>query len=305
MASEQTWPALDADRCHQTLTTLHLATQIVGKVQLALRPAMAHWAQAPLRLTARGLATHLLAAGDTTLTLTFDLLAHELRFETSDGDQRVVGLDPCTLADFYDRVMGVLDDLGVAVRIDPVTVVTLEPVRCDTDTAARDYDRECATAYFQALTRMAPVFEQYRSGFWGKQTPVSLWWGTFDLAVTRYSSRPARPPQDAGVIERVAMDAEQAIVGFWPGDEQTPNPSFFATTYPKPAGLEMAEVAPADAHWDDELGQFVLSYDAVRAQADPAAALLEFCESTYAAGARLGRWDRSLLERSAPARVWP
>ena len=301
MAQQTTWPALDSGACRDPLTTLHLSTQVIGKVQIALTPSMAAWAQAPLRLTARGLMTQLLWAGDRSLSIEFDLTSHELRFDLSDGARRVMALEPRPVCEFYAGVMAALEELGVEVTIDPMSVEMPESVSCATDTSHSSCDRDCLASLFQTWTRVAAVFDQFRSGFRGKQTPVDLWWGTFDLSVARFSGRAANPPFDCGAIERVAMDAEQSLVGFWPGDERSPEPAFFAYTYPKPAGVETVAVAPAGAFWSPEAGEFIVPYDVIRRSADPPAALLSFCESTYAAGARLAGWDRDRLERSPSA----
>ena len=301
MAQQTTWPALDSAACLDTLTTLHLYTQVVGKVQLALTPSLAEWAQAPLRLTARGLTSQLLQTGARSMTIAFDLTSHELRFDLSDGARRALPLEPRTVAEFYAAVMTTLEELGAGVTVDPMSVEMAEPVSCASDTAHASYDRPCDAALFQTWTAVGAVLDRFRSGFRGKQTPVDLWWGTFDLSVARYSGRPASPPFDRDAIERVAMDAEQSLVGFWAGDEASPAPAFFAYSYPKPAGIESAAVSPEGALWSPEAGEFIAPYEVIRRAPDPARALLDFCESTYAAGARLAGWDRALLERPAVA----
>jgi len=300
MAHKTRWPELGA-QCRDTLTTLHLMTQVVGKVQLALTPSQAEWAQAPLRVTARGLESQLLWPEDGALSVRFDLVEHELQVESSAGERRALELESRSIASFYTDVLGVLGELGAHVVVEPTTVETLTPVSLATDATLRAYDPGCAAALHQAWVRVAAVFDRYRSGFRGKQTQVGLWWGTFDLSVVRFSGRPASAPFDSGPIERVAMGAQQSLVGFWPGDEASPMPVFVAYTYPKPAGLEAAAVSPPGAGWSDEAGEFVLPYETVRAAADPERTLLEFCESTYAAGARLAGWDRAGLERHPPA----
>ncbi|MGZ4199230.1 MAG: DUF5996 family protein [Thermoleophilia bacterium] len=302
MAQQTTWPALDSGACRDTLTTLHLCVQIVGKVQLALTPSMAGWEQAPLRLTPRGLTTQLLWTGDRSMTIQFDLTGHELRFDLSDGAQRALPLEPRPVAEFYAAVTATLADLGVEVTLEPTSVQMPEPLSCATDTIHASYDRACVASLLQVWTRVGAAFDQFRSGFRGKQTPVDLWWGTFDLSVVRYSGRPASPPFDRDAIERVAMDAEQSLVGFWPGDELSPEPAFFSYTYPKPAGIEAAVVMPEGALWSPDAGEFIVPYDVIRGADDPGRALLDFCESTYAAGARLAGWDRGLLERQPSVR---
>ena len=261
MAQQTIWPALDFEACRDTLTTLHLATQVIGKVQLALTPSLANWAQAPLRLTARGLATQLLWTGERGLSIEFDFTRHELRFDLSDGARRSMPLEPRPVSEFYAGVMAALRELDVTVTIDPTSVEMPEPVSCATDKTHASYDRECVASLFQTWTRVAAVFDQFRSGFRGKQTPVDLWWGTFDLSVARYSGRAASPPFDGSAIERVAMDAEESLVGFWPGDEHSPEPAFFAYTYPKPAGIESAAASPAGSLWSEEAGEFIVPYE--------------------------------------------
>jgi hypothetical protein len=301
MAQQTTWPALDPEACRDTIATLHLYVQVIGKVQLALSPAQAEWAQAPLRLTARGLSSQLLQTAGRSMTIAFDLTGHELRFDLSDGARRALPLKPRTVADFYAAVMATLHELGVEAPIDPTSVETTTPLSLATDTAHSSYERASVASLFQAWTAVGAVFDRFRSGFRGKQSPVDLWWGTFDLSVARFSGRAASPPFDRDAIERVAMDAEQSLVGFWPGDEVAPAPAFFAYTHPKPAGIESATLAPEGALWSPEAGEFVVPYEVVGRAPDPARALLDFCRSTYEAGAKLGGWDRALLERRSSA----
>jgi Family of unknown function (DUF5996) len=303
MTGQRPWPALDYETCRDSFTTLHFYTQVIGKVQLALTPPMAQWAQAPLRLTARGLMTQMLWTGDRAMSIHLDLTGHELRLDLNDGSRRIIGMKPCTVADFYENVLEALAELGVSVTINPMSVEMAHPVSCAEDVEHSSYDHACVQTLHRALTTVGSVLDEFRSGFAGKQTPVNFWWGTFDLSVARFSSRPASPPLGAGLIERVTADAEQATVGFWPGNDDTPEPAFFAYTYPKPAGLEEAEVAPAGAAWNEAAGEFILSYEAVRSADDPRRALLEFCESTYAAGAGLAGWDRQALERKPVGRA--
>lgn len=294
------WPALPYDEWQDTLETLHLFTQVVGKVQLALAPMLPQWEQAPLHVTARGLATRTLWTGEAALAIAFDLLDHKVEFTMSDGRRAQVPLRPCALRDFYHDVLTTLARLGVDVRINPMTVEVPEPVSCETDTTHSSYDKTAVERFFQALVRVDAALQEFRAGYWAKQSPVSFWWGTFDLAVTRFSGRYLPPPENRGAIERVSMDAEQASVGFWPGSAHVGGAAFFAYTYPKPEGLEAAEVKPRAAHWDDVLGEFLLPYDAVRRSRDPRRMVLDFCSSTYAAGAALGGWDRERLERRPP-----
>ena len=301
MAQQTPWPALELEGCRDTLTTLQLYAQVIGKLQLALTPSQAGWANAPLRLTPRGIASKVLWPDERSLSIGFDLIVHQLRFELSDGTRRALLLEPRSVADFYAAVMTTLVELGVEVTIDPTSVETAAPVSLSADTGHGSYDRACVGELFQAWTRVAAVFDRFRSGYCGRQTPVDLWWGTFDLSVVRYSGRAASPPFDSGAIERAAMEAEQSLVGFWPGDDASPAPVFFSYIYPKPAGIEAATVTPPGAQWSAEAGEFIVSYDTIRRSADPARALLGFCESTYGAGSRLAGWDRATLDRRPTA----
>ena len=301
MAQQTPWPALEFEGCRDTLTTLQLYAQVIGKVQLALTPLQAGWANAPLHVTSRGIASKVMWPDARGLSIGFDFIVHQLRFELSDGTRRALLLEPRPVADFYAAVMATLAELGVDVTIDPTSVETAAPVSLSADTAHASYDRTCVAALFQAWTRINAVFDRFRSGFCGRQTPVDLWWGTFDLSVVRYSGRPASPPFDAGAIERVAMEAEQSLVGFWPGDDASPAPVFFSYIYPKPAGIDAATVTPPGAQWSPEAGEFIVPYETIRRSADPTRALLGFCESTYGAGTRLAGWDRATLERHPAA----
>ncbi len=296
-AASKAWPALDHEECRPTWTTLHRYSQVVGKVQLALTPSLPHWEQAPLRLTARGLVTQLLWTGDRALSIYLDLTGHELRLDLSDAGRRILSLGSGTIADFYDKVTEALDELDVSVTIDPMTVMLPEPVSCATDTTHGVYDQRCVRSLMQVFTTAGAVLDDFRAGFSGHQTPAGLYWGGFDLSVTRYSGRAAGPPLEAGPIERAAMDAQQSTAGFWVGDDHAPEPVFFSSMYPEPAGLATAAVRPAAAVWNADAGQFLLPYDAVRRTDDARAALLEFFQSTFAAGAELGGWDRAARER--------
>jgi hypothetical protein len=294
------WPTLDQARCRSTLTTLRYYSQVVGKIRLALTPVMPQWANSPLRVTSRGLTTTPMWVNGGSLQIDLDLVDHHAVFSSSEGDRRRVGLQRAGgVAGFQRETMAALDAFGVATAIDPRSLEAPGSVAGDGDAERAPYDTACVASFFQVLTRVSSVLDEYRAGFWGKQTEVSFWWGTFDLSVTRFSGRRADPPADRGLVERVAMDAEQAMCGFWPGDEQA-EPGFFAYTYPKPAEIEQARLAPSTAHWSDAAGEFLFSYADVAAVADPRGALMEFFTETYEAGAELAGWDRKTLERKQP-----
>ncbi len=271
MAQQTTWPALDSGACRDTLTTLHLCAQIVGKVQLALTPSMAGWAQAPLRLTPRGLTTQLLWTGDRSMTIQFDLTGHELRFDLSDGARRTLPLEPRPVAEFYAAVTATLAELGVEVTIEPD-----ERSRCPSPCRARPTRSTRATtaraspSLFQVWTRVGAVVRSVPLGVSRQADARRPLVGHLRSVGGRYSGRPASPPFDRDAIERVAMDAEQSLVGFWPGDELSPEPAFFSYTYPKPAGIEAAVVTPEGALWSPEAGEFIVPYEVIRGADDPA-----------------------------------
>jgi Family of unknown function (DUF5996) len=292
------WPAIDYPADKDTLEALHMQSQVVGKVKLALATRAPEWQQVPLWVNARGLTTGLLPADDIGIEIAFDLANHRLRIETTEGRSEGFDLRPLPLRAFTAEVMDALGRLGVQVTINPMTVEVANPVRCDVHEGFDAYDPDAANRLFRVLSQTALVFERFRTGFWGKQTPVSFFWGSFDLATVRYNLIPVPPAEGMGLINRIAMDSEQAEVGFWPGSARYERPAFFAYTFPKPEGLETAPIEPAPARWNPQLGEFILDYDDVRTTEDPGASILAFAHSTYAAGAGLAGWDRALLERT-------
>ncbi len=297
------WPELRYEQYRETRDLLHMQAQIVGKLRLALTPPLAQWAHAPLRLSADGLATGPLWVGDGVLAVDLDLVRHEARFERSDGRRAAVELGLGTVAEFFSSVRDVLDELDVDVAINPMPQEVPEPVAFDSDTRQRAYDREQANRLYQAMIRVGSVYEQAQSGYWGKQSPVSFYWGGFDLSVTRYSGRPLQAPEGLPQIMTGSLDAELANVSFGFGSDEVPQPAFTAAAFPQPAGMASARLRPAEAHYVEVPGMggvFVLSYDDLRGAAEPRSALLEFCRGSFAAVAELGGWDRALLERKPP-----
>jgi hypothetical protein len=277
-----------------------MQTQVVGKVKLALTPAAPEWQTVPLWVTARGFTTGLMDGGDRGVEVTFDLIEHRLDLATSDGAREGFELLPMPLREFTARVLGALSSMGVAVTINPMTVEVPNPVRCDEFEGCDCYDPRVAEQLHAIFVRVGTTLEKFRAGFWGKQSQVGLYWGTFDLSVVRYNLVRIPPRDGLDLIRRVAMDTEQFEVGFWPGNERYPRPAFFAFTFPAPAGIGDAGIDPKAARWDAEMGEFLLDYDDVIASDDPRAAILEFASSAYAAGAALAGWDRSLLDWSPP-----
>jgi Family of unknown function (DUF5996) len=298
--TDDRWPAFDYLECKESLDALHMQSQVVGKVKLALARPAPEWQQVPLWVNARGLTTGLLRAGGTELEIAFDLVGHRLDITTTDGRRDGFDLVARPLREFTAQVMAALARLGVRVTINPITVEVPNPVRCDEYEGCDAYDPRIAYRFFRVLAPIATVFEDFRAGFWGKQPPVSFFWGTFDLAVARFNLVPVPPSAGMDRIYRVAMDSELTEVGFWPGSERYPKPAFYAFTFPKPEGIERAVIRPERAGWNAQMGEFLLDYDDVRSSSDPRAAILEFANSTYAAGADLAGWDRTLLDRTPP-----
>jgi hypothetical protein len=303
-SNEAAWPVLDYGSWKDTCTTLHLWTQIVGKVRLAQAPMANHWWQVPLYLTSRGLTTSPMPHGERTFQIDFDFIDHQLRIAVSDGQRDSVALVPCAVADFYGEIMGRLRALGLEVRIWPMPVEITDPLPFDQDRIHAAYDPERVNRFWRALAQIDQVFAAFRGRFLGKASPVHFFWGSFDLAVTRFSGRSAPPPPSNPVIpdrvNREAYSHEVSSCGFWPGNGGFGRAAFYSYAYPQPAGFADAAVAPAGAFYAKGPGEFVLPYDAVREAENPRELLLEFLQSTYAAAADLGNWDRPLLER-APA----
>jgi hypothetical protein len=290
------WPALPYEAWKDTYATLHLWMQIVGKIALARAPQLNHcWAVA-FQVTARGLSTRMLPYGSRSFALQFDFIDHQLVIGTSDGDMRALALAPRSVADFYRTLLGTLDEMGLPVKIWPVTVEMPSPIRLDNDTQDRSYDREYAYRFWQILVQVARVFTASQCAFVGKASPVHFFWGSFDLAVTRFSGRRA-PPSEGPAFQRDAYSHEVISHGFWPGSGSLLEPAFYAYAVPPPAGLKDAPVQPEQAYYHRELGEFILPYDAVRRADSPERALLAFINSTYAQAADLANWDRAALER--------
>jgi hypothetical protein len=273
-------------------------TQVVGKVRLALSPYMNHWWQVPLYVGARGLTTSAIPCGSGNFEILFDFVAHELRIDKSDGSSRRIPLAPQSVADFYAEVMDTLAALGITVTIWPMPVEIPNPVRFDQDHTNAAYDPRSVERFWRILISVDEIFREFRGAFVGKASPVHFFWGSFDLAVTRFSGRRAPERPGADPITQEAYSHEVISVGFWPGDGTVRNPSFYAYAAPEPAGLKTASIRPTAASYNTTLAEFLLPYDAVREASSPRAALLDFCQSTYEAAADLGQWDRAALERA-------
>ena len=291
------WPALTSDRWRDTYATLHMWTQIVGKICLALTPRSNHFWNITFQVTARGLTTPLIPGGARTFTMTFDFIDHQLLIQTSDGAVEKVSLEPRTVADFYKLVMAAVRRLNIDVHIWPQPVEVPDPIRFEDDVVHRAYDAESANTLWRMLVRMKPVFESFRCKFIGKCSPVHFFWGSFDLAVTRFSGRraPERPGADA--VTKESYSHEVISHGFWPGSGSMTEPAFYAYAAPEPSGFKSAAVQPPSAFYSTDLSEFFLPYEAVRRSASPDADLMAFLDTTYSAAADLAQWNRAELER--------
>lgn len=295
------WPALDAAGWEETRATLHMWLQIVGKVRMALTPHINHWWEVPFYVTARGLTTSPMPHNGRYLQADFDFHDHQLLLQTSDGARRSVALEPRTVAEFYAATMSVLQALGVDVQIwsRPVEIADTTPF--EENRHNRAYDADAVRRFWQALVQADRVLKLFRTKFLGKVSPVHFFWGAFDLAVTRFSGRPA-PPHPGGIpnvgdwVMRAAYSHELSSAGWWPGDANTP-PMFYAYAYPEPEGFKTYRMRPEAAFYSEEMGEFFLPYDSVRQAEDPDRTLLAFLESSYEAAAELAGWDREALER--------
>ena len=292
---QQSWPSLP-DAWKDTYATLHMWTQVVGKVALAQSPPLNHSWGVALQVTPRGLSTRSLPHGERSFVMAFDFIDHELTICTSDGDSRSLALVPRSVADFYANVMRTLDEMKLAVRIWPMPAEIPNPIRFDEDTVHASYVPEYANRFWRILVACERTFNAARADFVGKCSPVHFFWGGFDLAVTRFSGRLA-PPREGPAFMREAYSHEVISHGFWPGSGPVQEPAFYAYAVPAPAGFDTIPVKPPAAFYHQELGEFILPYEAVRSARDPDHALREFIESTYSGAASLAGWDRPLLER--------
>ncbi|MGO9135494.1 MAG: DUF5996 family protein [Methylovirgula sp.] len=305
------WPDLSYPAWSDTAATLQLWTQIVGKIRLRLTPWLNHGWQVPLYVTARGLSTSPMSIGTEILDIEFDFIAHRLVARTSRGEDRWLPLEPQTVAHFYRRIFELLSDIDVQAAIDEIPNEVPNPIRFSLDETHASYDGDAAHRFWRALVQIDRVFKLFRSAFLGKASPVHFFWGSFDLAVTRFSGRkaPTHPGGVPGLPDPVAREAysyEVSSAGFWPGNDSFPQAAFYSYAYPEPPGFRDWPTPPG-SYFDQTLGEFILPYDTVRTAAQPDALLLNFLTATYEAAAERGNWDRTALECSlgVPGRVWP
>ncbi|GAB2467423.1 hypothetical protein GCM10011375_31530 [Hymenobacter qilianensis] len=296
------WPALPADSWTDTRETLHRWTQIVGKTRLALSPMLNHWWQVPLYVTPRGLSTGPMPYAAGSCEVVFDFRAHQLRVHTSDGRTHELALEPRSVADFYQAYRGLLREAGIAVKLWPVPVEIEDTTPFTQDQIHRAYDARAAETFWEVLLRADQVLQEFRSRFRGKCSSVHFFWGSFDLAVTRFSGRPA-PPHPGGIphladwVTRESYSEEQIAAGWWPGGNGQ-EAAFYSYAYPGLPELANAPIEPVGGFFNQDMGEFLLPYEAARTAPDPRQAVLHFLQSTYEAAATLAHWDRAALERA-------
>lgn len=292
------WPELPLDAWQDTYATLHMWTQIVGKVRLALSPRVNHWWEVPLYVSARGLTTSAIPYGDGIFEIQFDFIEHKLDIWTSWGASKSLSLKPESVASFYATFMSTLLALGIKVKIWSMPVEIANPIRFENDTQHASYDPEYAHRFWQILVLCQNVFQEFRAGFIGKDSPVHFFWGSFDLCVTRFSGRRAPAREGADAVTREAYSHEVISAGFWPGGGDIKSPAFYAYAAPEPEGFAQQPVRPRAAYYHPQMKEFLLMYNDVRSAPSPREALLSFLQSTYEVGANLAQWNRKELERS-------
>lgn len=297
-SASELWPALPWEEWAETATTLHMWMQIVGKTRLALTPRENHWWNVPLYVTPRGLSTWSMPYHDDLFDIEFDFIDHQLHVRVTSGETRSIALRPQSVAAFYAEYLGLLQSLGIDTKINPKPVEVADPIPFAEDDKHASYDRDYANRFWRILQPSDTIFKRFRARFLGKSSPVHFFWGSFDLAVTRFSGRPAPPRPGADAITREAYSHEVISAGFWPGNGGFGTPAFYCYAAPQPAGLENEHIGPAAAFYSNELKEFILKYDDVRGARSPEDDVLEFLQSSYEAAAKLAAWDRSALERS-------
>jgi hypothetical protein len=303
LSTPSDWPDLALSDWIDTCTTLQLWTQVVGKIRLAHAPMINHWWQVPLYVTCRGLTTSPIPRGGRSFQIDFDFVDHLLKIQTSDGDVETMALAPRSVSDFYTEIMTRLRALGLATRIWTMPVEIPDAIPFEQDSTHAAYARNYVTRFWQTLVQADRILTRFRAQFLGKVSPVHFFWGSFDLAVTRFSGRRAPPltsasPNLGGWVMQEAYSHEVSSCGFWPGNGGFGEAAFYSYAYPEPQGFASAAVVPNGAFYSEELGQFLLPYDKVRQAASPDDQVLDFLESTYAAAADLGHWDRTALEQA-------
>ena len=291
------WPPLPFAEWESTCDTLHMWMQIVGKTRAALTPLVNHWWNVTLYVTPRGLTTSIIPFEREAFEVQFDFLHHRLLISTSTDAERSIELRPRSVADFYGEYMASLQSLGIKVKIHTTPDEFDDKTPFEQDQKHASYDKKYVEKFWRILLNADRLFKEFRAPFIGKCSPVHLFWGSMDLAVTRFSGRRGSLPKGADAMTREAYSHEVSSCGFWAGDRRYKQAAFYSYTMPAPAGIEKEKVRPDSAYWDPQMGEFLLKYDDARAAASPEQAILDFCQSTYEAGAKLAQWDRKALER--------
>ena len=292
-------PPLPLTEWQDTYDTLHMWTQMVGKVRLKQCPQINHWWGAALYVTANGLTTSPIPYQNTFLEMRFDFVSHRLLIEWSGGQSREIKLEPQSVAMFYRKFVANLAELGIDIPINSMPQEFPNPIPFEKDEVHASYDAEAVTRFWRILAWSDAVFKEFRARFIGKASPVHFFWGSFDLAATRFSGRTAPPRPGADAVTREAYSHEESSAGFWPGGSGVEGAAYYAYAAPEPVGFAACKLKPEAAFYHRQLGEYILMYDDVRLANSPKAALLEFLQSTYEAAANLGKWDRAALERGA------
>jgi hypothetical protein len=290
---EKRWPSLDYSQWADTCETLHMWTQVVGKLKMQLSPPEDHWWHVALHVTPRGLTTGPIPYALLTFQVDFDLIAHELRIDTSEGKSEKLKLEPKSVKTFYFEVQDAIRRLGIDVTIDPHPKEVPNPIRLDEDTSHASYDLEAIERFRRVLVQCDRILREFRVTFCGKSSPVNFYWGSFDLALTRFSGNRIAQKGSDGKTSQVE---EEVAVGFWPGSLTYPKAAFYSYALPPPEGVYQSKILPAEARFDTKLGEFICDYESVQSATDPNRAILDFFQSTYEAAANLGHWDRVILE---------
>ena len=296
-AAEISLPPLPLSEWQATYDTLHMWTQIVGKLRLEQCPPLNHWWGVALYVSASGLTTTPIPYGNGSFEVSFDFIDHKLVITTSSGDQRVLRLEPQSVAEFYRKLMAALDELGIHIHIYSMPVEFPNPIRFEEDVVHAAYDKDAVSRFWRVLSWSDTVLKEFRAQFIGKSSPVHFFWGSFDLCVTRFSGRVAPPRPVADPVTAEAYSHEVSSAGFWPGGSGVEGAAYYAYAAPEPAGFKQWRVKPDGAFYHPQLGEYLLMYDEVRGAEFPKEALMQFLETTYEAAAVLGKWDRKALER--------
>lgn len=299
MGKENLWPSLPFGECRDSMETLHMKMQVVGKVKLALTPFLNHWWNVAFYINASGMTTGLIPYENIVFEIQFDFVNHDLSIRTGENAVKVISLSAGTVADFYREFMNTLSDLGIKAEIDPVPSEVPNPVRCDEDLRST-YEKVHVHNWWKILLHTNMILEHFRTPFRGKSSPVHFFWGSFDLAHTRFSGKPSEPPEHGGKIMRFAENEENFTLGFWHGNMNYSKPAFYSYIYPSPKGIGEVKVKPETFSYNPKLGLFILDYDEIRTAEKPDELILNFLNSTYEESAKLAGWDINSLKAQVP-----